>query len=108
MGRAAQPHSTPGALTHLKGGEQVGLGEIAGFGSHQDVAAEISDDIIRAVAGKGERLHHGPNRRSARRFNLAGAQCASRARPALAYQRRRWREGGGTFARPRPLATVSR
>jgi len=102
MGRAAQPHSTPGALTHLKGGEQVGLGEIAGFGSHQDVAAEISDDIIRAVAGKGERLHHGPNRRSARRFNLAGAQCASRARPALSLSAAALAGGGRDFRQAPP------
>lgn len=59
---------------HLGVGEEVGLGEAAGLGAGQEVAAQVGDDVVGAVAGEGERLHlaASPLQNASRRRPLAG------------------------------------
>lgn len=75
---------SPRPLTqHLGVGEEVGLGEAAGLGAGQQVAAQVGDDVVGAVAGEGERLHLAapPLQNAPRRRPLAGGVMDGSSRP---------------------------
>jgi len=93
--RKPRPRPRPSPLTHLGGAEHVALDQVPGLGARQDVAAEVADDVVGAVAGESHCLHRGgcnnTEQRPRRQLPLSP--------PRL--------ENGGRLLRPRPAPRAS-